>query len=119
MRLLNHTKYIEKINLGMTEICRSTLKCLKMHETLYDTSESPKLCCEGINIFGIELDDAILDSLEVNTNSGHRGFEFMTHVREKLCTNTLLVIETKSEIIERIHEWSEFIFSLIIECLAS
>lgn len=119
MRLLNHAKYIEKINLGMTEICRSTLKCLKMHETLNDTSETTELCCEGINIFGIELDDAVLDSLEVDTNSGHRSFEFMTHICEKLRTNTLLVIETESEIIERIYEWSELIFALIIKCLAS
>lgn len=100
MRLLNHAKYIEKINLGMTEICRPTLKCLKMHEALNDTSETTELCCEGINIFGIELDDAVLDSLEVDTNSGHRSFEFMTHICEKLRTNTLLVIETESEIIE-------------------
>lgn len=71
MRLLNHTKYIEKINLCMTEISRSTLKCLKMHEALDDTSETAELCSQGIDIFGIELDDAVLDSFEVDANSGH------------------------------------------------
>jgi hypothetical protein len=90
-----------------------------MHEALNNTSEPSELCCERIYIFGIELDNTILDSFEVHTDGGHRSLEFMTHVSEKLRTNTLLMVETKSEIVERIHEWSEFIFALVIESLAS
>lgn len=84
----------------MTEIRGPALKSLKMHQALDDTSESPELSCEGINIFGIELNHSILDSFEVDTNSGHRRLEFVTHISEKLCTNTLLVVETESEIIK-------------------
>ncbi len=119
MRLLNHTKYIEKIDFCMTKISRPTLKSLKMHKALDDTSETAELSCERIDIFGIELDNTILDSFEINTNSGHRRLEFVTHISEKLCTNTLLMIETETEIIERIHEWTEFIFPLVIKGLTS
>ncbi len=71
-----------------------------MHKALDDTSETAELCCERIDIFGIELNNSILDSFEVHTDSGHRRLEFVTHVSEKLRTNTLLMIETKTEIVE-------------------
>ncbi len=103
----------------MTEISRSTLKSLEMHKAFNNTSETAEFCCERIDIFGIELNHSILDSFEVHTDSGHRRLEFVTHISEKLCTNTLLMIETETEIIQRIHEWSEFIFPLVIKGLTS
>ncbi len=103
----------------MSEICGTTLKHLKMHKTLDNTSQTTELTCERINIFGIELYDAIFNSLEIHANSRHRSFEFMTHISEKLCTNTLLMIEAETEIIERINKWSELILSLIVESFPS
>lgn len=74
MSLLYDVKDIDKVNLCMTEIGRSTLESLKMHETINDTSEPSEFSSQCIYIFGIYLYDTVFDSFEIYTNGGHGSF---------------------------------------------
>ena len=119
MCFLYDTKYINEINLGMMKICWSTFKHLKMHQALDYARQSCEFSSQCVYIFGIELYYSILDTLEIDTDSRHRSLEFMAHVSEKLCTNDLLMIQTESQIVERIYERAKFISSLIVESFPS